>query len=55
LSPGQRADFSVFDRNLITCDPVELLAARTLLTVVDGRTLWRDPHAPFADPEERTR
>jgi predicted amidohydrolase YtcJ len=50
LTPGKRADFSVFDRNLVTCDARDLLAAKALWTVVDGRTAWKAP--AFAAPEE---
>ncbi len=43
LTPGKHADVTVFDRNLVTCDPQDLLAARVLLTLRDGRVTWRDP------------
>ena len=36
LSPGKRADLAVFDRNLYTIPPQEILEARVDLTVFDG-------------------
>lgn len=36
---GKHGDFTVFDRNLLTCSDEELLAAKVLLTVVDGRVV----------------
>jgi predicted amidohydrolase YtcJ len=52
LAPGKRADLAVFDRNLVTCDPESLLAARPLLTLRDGRVTWRDPEADLPGMEE---
>jgi predicted amidohydrolase YtcJ len=49
LSPGKLADFAVFDRNLVTCDPDTILVARTLLTTVGGRAVYVNPEAPFAE------
>ncbi len=51
LTPGKRADFTVFDRNLVTCDPPDLLGARALWTVVDGKTAWKDPAFPASEGE----
>ncbi len=45
LTPGKQADFTVFDRNLVTCDPERLLDARVLLTVVGGTPAWADPES----------
>ncbi len=47
LTPGKDADFVVWDRDLVTCDPDELLTARARLTVMGGRVTWRDPDASF--------
>jgi predicted amidohydrolase YtcJ len=47
LTPGKLADFVVFDRNLVTCDPEALLEARALLTVVNGRVAWADRETSF--------
>ncbi len=52
LAPGKVADLSVFDTNLVTCDPAGILSARTLLTVVGGETVYRDP-AGFGEEGER--
>lgn len=49
LTPGKLADFVIWDRNLVTCDPEEILGARTLLTAVGGRLRWIDENAGFAD------
>ena len=40
--PGKLADFVIFDRNLVTCDPQEILESRALLTAVGGRLRWVD-------------
>jgi predicted amidohydrolase YtcJ len=47
LTPGKDADFVVWDRDLVTCDPDGLLTARARLTVMGGRVTWRDPDASF--------
>jgi hypothetical protein len=47
LTPGKDADFVVWDRDLVACDPDGLLTARVRLTVMGGRVTWRDPDAPF--------
>jgi predicted amidohydrolase YtcJ len=52
LTPGKLADFVVFDRNLVTCDPEDLLNANALLTVVNGRAVWADPQWAFAKTYE---
>ena len=39
IEDGKRADFTVFDRNLLTCSDDELLTAKVLLTVIDGRVV----------------
>jgi predicted amidohydrolase YtcJ len=40
LSPGKLADFVIFDRNLVTCDPEELLEATAQCTAIGGRPRW---------------
>jgi hypothetical protein len=40
IAAGMRADLVVFDRDLTRAGPRELLAARCLMTVVDGRVVW---------------
>lgn len=37
---GKWADFTVWDRNLLTCSDAELLGAKVLLTVVGGRVAY---------------
>lgn len=37
---GKVADFTVWDRNLLTCPEAELLQAKVLLTVVDGAVVY---------------
>lgn len=41
IEPGKIADFSVFDRDLMTVDDLELRDARPVMTVVDGEVVWR--------------
>lgn len=41
IVPGKRADFTGFDRDLLTVPAREILQARPVLTVVDGRIVWR--------------
>jgi predicted amidohydrolase YtcJ len=40
VRPGFRADLTVWDTNLLTCDDAALLRARVLLTIVDGRVVY---------------
>jgi predicted amidohydrolase YtcJ len=40
IEAGKIADFTVFDRDLLTCTDDELLQAKVLLTVVGGRVAW---------------
>jgi predicted amidohydrolase YtcJ len=43
LTPGKLADFVVFDRDILTVPPRELLRARVLRTVIGGETVYRAP------------
>ena len=52
LAPGKRADLTVLDLNLITCDPELLPTARVLLTLRGGRATWRDPDLAWPFTEE---
>ena len=36
--PGMIADLAIFDRDLVSGDPVRLHEARVLRTVIDGRS-----------------
>ncbi|MBM4061214.1 MAG: amidohydrolase [Planctomycetes bacterium] len=40
IEPGKLADLTVFDRDLLTCAESELLQAKVLLTVVQGRVVY---------------
>lgn len=40
LSAGKLADIVVLDRDLFACDPSELLEARSVLTMLDGRPVF---------------
>lgn len=39
IAAGKRADLTVFDRDLTTCPPEQILQAKVLLVVVDGRVV----------------
>lgn len=41
IAVGQRADFSVFDTDLMTAPDLELRHARPVMTVIDGAVAWR--------------
>ena len=41
--PGKLADLIVLDRNLFKIAPWEIHKARVLLTLFEGREVWRDP------------
>ena len=53
LSPGKLADFSVYDRNLMTCPPQDILNAHAILTVVEGQVRWADPSVTIPAEGER--
>ena len=40
IETDKRADFTVFDRDLRECSEAEILSARVLLTIVDGRVVF---------------
>ena len=40
---GKRADLSVFDTDFMTADPAEILEAKTIMTMVDGRITYAQP------------
>jgi predicted amidohydrolase YtcJ len=40
IEPGKFADFTVFDRDLLTCSDAELLQAKVLLTVIGGQVVY---------------
>lgn len=41
ITVGKRADFTVFDTDLMTAPLPAILEARPLMTVIDGRIAWR--------------
>jgi predicted amidohydrolase YtcJ len=41
VAVGQRADFSVFDTDLMTAPDLDLRHARPVMTIVDGQVAWR--------------
>jgi hypothetical protein len=43
LTPGKSADLIVLDRNLFTIPATEISRARVLLTLFEGRPVFRDP------------
>ncbi len=42
LQPGRWADVTILDRDIFAIEPMEILKARVLGTVVGGRFVWRD-------------
>ncbi len=43
IEPGKIADFTVFDRDLMTVPEGEILKARALMTVIGGEIVWQAP------------
>ncbi|MCK7478579.1 MAG: amidohydrolase family protein [Candidatus Moduliflexus flocculans] len=43
LEPGKAADLVVLDRDLFAVPPSEIARVRVLLTLLDGREVFRDP------------
>ncbi len=43
LTPGKLADLVIIDRDIFKIDPTDILHARVVGTIVDGRFIWRDP------------
>lgn len=41
IEPGKRADFTVFDRDLMIVPEAEILDARPVMTVVQGEIVWK--------------
>ncbi len=41
IEAGKQADLSIFDTDFMTADPSEILAAKTVMTIVDGRVVFR--------------
>jgi predicted amidohydrolase YtcJ len=43
LAPGKLADLVVVDQDIFKIDPMDILGARVVATIVAGRFVWRDP------------
>lgn len=43
ISVGKRADLVVLSRDVLAGPPEDILQARALLTLLDGKPVWRDP------------
>jgi hypothetical protein len=43
LTAGKSADLAVLDRNLFAISPAEISRARVLMTLFEGRTVFREP------------
>ena len=41
IEAGKQADLSIFDTDFMTADPSDILAAKTVMTVVDGRVVYQ--------------
>jgi predicted amidohydrolase YtcJ len=41
IEVGKQADLSIFDTDFMTADPSEILAAKTVMTIVDGRVTYQ--------------
>jgi predicted amidohydrolase YtcJ len=41
IEPGKLADFSVFDRDLMTVPEGDILKAEPVMTVIGGEVVWR--------------
>jgi hypothetical protein len=42
LTPGKLADLVILDRDIFKIDPMDILHARVVGTIIDGRFAWRD-------------
>ena len=40
IEVGKQADLSIFDTNFMTAEPAEILTAKTIMTIVDGRVVY---------------
>ena len=41
IEVGKQADLSIFDTDFMTANPHEILAAKTVMTIVDGRVIYQ--------------
>ena len=42
VEAGYRADLTVLDGNPVTCNPADLLKMKALMTIVNGRVVYRN-------------
>ena len=40
IKPGYYADFVVLDKDIFTCDPMEIQDILPVMTVIGGKTVW---------------
>ena len=40
IAPGFLADFAVLDRDIFTCDPMEIRTIRPVMTIVAGEVVF---------------
>ena len=40
IEPGEYADMVVFDRDILTIEPAEILQTKVDLTIVDGKVVY---------------
>ena len=45
LEPGKLADLAVLDRDYLTCPEKDILTTNVLLTMVDGKVVYRQPNS----------
>ncbi len=43
ITVGKRADLVVLSRDLLAAPPEEILQTKVLLTLLEGKPVWRDP------------
>ena len=50
IEVGKQADLSIFDTNFMTAEPAEVLTAKTIMTMVDGRIVYRSSNGSVNNP-----
>jgi predicted amidohydrolase YtcJ len=40
IEPGKAADFTVFDRDIMTIPEDDILKTNVMMTIVDGKVMW---------------
>jgi predicted amidohydrolase YtcJ len=41
IEVGKKADFSIFDRDWMTIEPIEIMDSQTVMTIVDGKVSYQ--------------